>query len=176
VGQQREKAKVEQFRFADDGAIPNNPALPLLVYRGVLDLAGDAATKCEERFASNGWSGGFRAGVYGFHHYHSTAHEVLGIVSGAARVRFGGESGETVSVQAGDVVVVPAGVGHKNEGTSGDLLVIGAYPGGRGPDMCRGRASERPRVIDNIKRVALPEADPVYGDGGPLIESWSQTT
>ena len=176
MGQQRETATVEEFRFADDGAIPNNPALPLLVYRSVLDLSGDAATKCERRFAEHGWSGGFRAGVYGFHHYHSTAHEVLGVVSGEARVRFGGEAGETVAVRAGDVVVVPAGVGHKNEGASDDLLVIGAYPEGRGPDMCRGRPSERPRVLDNIKRVALPDADPVYGAAGPLIATWSQAT
>ena len=27
-------------RFADDGRIPNNPALPLVLYRGGIDLAG----------------------------------------------------------------------------------------------------------------------------------------
>jgi uncharacterized protein YjlB len=172
MGQLRAEAAVEQYRFADDGAMPNNPTLPLLVYRGVLDLTGDAAAKCEARFEKHRWSGGWRAGVYGFHHYHSTAHEVLGVVSGSARVRFGGDAGETVAVKAGDVVVVPAGVAHKGEGASPDLLIVGAYPDGRGPDLCRGRASERPRILDNIKRVALPAADPVFGASGPLTECW----
>ena len=79
----------------------------------------------------------WRNGIYAHHHYHSTAHEVLGIVAGSVRVRLGGESGKTVELRAGDVVVIPAGVAHKSEGASPDLLVVGAYPGGKSPDMCR---------------------------------------
>ena len=97
---------------------------------------------------SNGWGGSWRNGIFPFHHYHSTSHEVLGIARGSARVRFGGEKGQTVEVAAGDVVVIPAGVGHKNEGSSPDLLVIGAYPEGRDYDLCRGepgRAAARAR-------------------------------
>lgn len=163
---------VEEHRFTDDGRVPNNARLPLLVYRGALATGPGAAAACEARFAANDWSGGWRAGIYAYHHYHSTAHEALGIVSGSARVRLGGEGGEIVELRAGDAVVIPAGVAHKSEGASPDLLVVGAYPGGRGPDMRVPGAGERERAFANIAAVPLPAADPVHGKPGPLLEVW----
>jgi uncharacterized protein YjlB len=160
-------------RFADDGTIPNNPNLQFLVYGGALQLPGeDPAAACEAVFAANGWSGSWRDGIYPFPHYHSTAHEVLGICRGEAKVRFGGNTGIVLTVRAGDVVVIPAGVGHQNLGASADLLVVGAYPRGQSWDLCRGRADERPQALANIARVPLPAADPVYGAEGPLVEHW----
>ena len=160
-------------RFADDGAIPNNPTLPFLVYPGALNLPGDdPAAACEAVFERNGWSGSWRDGIYPFAHYHSTAHEVLGVCRGEAKVRFGGDAGVTLTVRAGDVVVIPAGVGHHNLGASGDFLVVGAYPRGQSWDLRRGLAEERPQVLDNIARVPLPAADPVYGADGPLVAHW----
>lgn len=161
------------LHFADDGAIPNHPELPLLVYGGVLRLAGrDAAAACESVFAQSGWGNSWRNGIFSYHHYHSTAHEVLAIARGQARVHFGGEQGEILNVGAGDVVVIPAGVGHKNLGASGDLLVIGAYPPGQAVDLRRGDPGERPGVLENIRAVPLPTTDPVYGAPGPLLEQW----
>ena len=123
---------------------PLNPRLPLVVYRGVLESGPGAAASCETLFAGNGWSGGWRGGVYPYHHYHSTAHEALGIVAGSAKVRLGGDSGTLIDLHAGDVVVIPAGVAHKGEAASPDLLIVGAYPGGRsghaGPRQRRPRA------------------------------------
>jgi uncharacterized protein YjlB len=168
-------ASVECYRLTDDGNIPNNPALPLIVYRNVLPNSADLADDLEKLFARNGWSGGWRDGIYSYHHYHSTAHEVLGIASGQARVRFGGDAGESVDVHAGDVVIVPAGVGHKRGSASADFLVVGAYPGGRGPDLKTGKPDERPHVIDAVANVPLPEADPVFGKDGPLAAHWRQT-
>jgi uncharacterized protein YjlB len=138
---------IELYRLADDGVIPNNAALPLIVYRGALPPSGDVAGEFETLFARNGWSGGWRNGIFAYHHYHSTAHEVLGLARGRARVRFGGDGGESVEVRAGDVVVVPAGVGHKRESASADLVVIGAYPEGKRPDLNTGRSGERPKVL-----------------------------
>ena len=159
--------------FADDGAIPNNPRLPFLVYPGALDLpAHDPAAPCEDVFAANGWGGSWRNGIYPFAHYHSTAHEVLGICRGEAKVRFGGHAGITLTMRAGDVVVIPAGIGHHNLGASADFLVVGAYPRGQSWDLCRGAPEERPQVLDNIARVPLPAADPVYGTKGPLVDHW----
>ena len=165
--------QVEEHLFADDGSVPNNSRLPLLVYRRVLQTGRAAATACETLFASNGWSGGWRGGVYPYHHYHSTAHEALGIVAGSARVRLGGDDGTVVDLHAGDVVVIPAGVAHKGEAASPDLLIVGAYPGGRGPDMRTPGKGDRERALANIAVVPLPAQDPVAGRSGPLRERWS---
>ena len=81
--------------FADDGDVPNS-RLPLIVYAGIIDpKAGDPAQTFEALFASNGWGGMWRNGIFPFHHYHSTAHEALGIARGSAEVRFGGERRDT---------------------------------------------------------------------------------
>ena len=161
------------YHFADDGAIPNNPVLPLLVYPGVLHLAGaDPAVIPEEIFAANGWGNGWRNGIFPYPHYHSRVHEVLAICRGEAKVQFGGNQGVTLNVQAGDVVLIPAGVGHENRGSSGDLLVVGAYPSSEPVDLCRGKAEERPQVLANIAQVPLPATDPIGGDQGPVFVYW----
>jgi len=163
---------LEEHLFADDGCVPNNPLLPLIVYRAALETGPRCAADCEALFADNGWSGAWRNGIYAHHHYHSTAHEVLGIAAGSVRVRLGGEDGKTVELHAGDVVVIPAGVAHKNEGASPHLVVVGAYPGGKCPDMCSPGAHVRERALRNVREVPLPASDPVYGKSGPLIERW----
>lgn len=162
---------VETYRFADDGIVPNSP-LPLVVYRGALPDNGDVASACEAMFAKNGWPDSWRNGIYPHHHYHSTAHEVLGIAGGSTRVRLGGEHGQTVELRAGDVVVFPAGVAHKRESASGDLLVIGAYPRGQRPDLCRAEPVRHDRAVGNVGAVPLPDTDPVTGRAGPLLDCW----
>jgi uncharacterized protein YjlB len=163
----------QRHLFEDDGTIPNNPRLPFLVYPGALDPASsDLAALCEAVFAANRWDRSWRNGIYPFPHFHSTAHEALGICRGEARVRFGGARGVVLTVRAGDVVVIPAGVGHQNLGASGDFLVVGAYPPGPDWDLCTGEEGERPRVFDNIAAVPLPPADPLFGPDGPLRQHW----
>jgi uncharacterized protein YjlB len=162
---------VETLRFADDGIVPNNQ-LPLVLYRGVLPEGGDRAAACEQMFARNGWPDAWRNGIYPHHHYHSTAHEVLGIARGTARVRLGGERGRTVELHAGDVVVIPAGVAHKREAASRDLLVIGAYPLGQRPDICEADPARHDRAAANVAAVPLPACDPVTGGDGKLLECW----
>jgi uncharacterized protein YjlB len=164
---------VEMLRFPDDGTVPNNK-LPLVVYRGALKDESGRANACERMFDRNGWPGAWRNGIYGHHHYHSTAHEVFGIAAGNARVRLGGDNGQTVELRAGDVVVIPAGVAHKRESASPDLLVIGSYPRGQSPDHCRAEPGAHDKAIGRIARVPLPAADPVTGGAGPLLNCWSQ--
>ena len=166
---------VREYRFEDDGRIPNNPSLPLLVYPAALGEPERSPSRCKEKLAGNGWVGAWVNGVFPYHHYHSTSHEVLCVVGGSARIAFGGPEGAVVGVEAGDVVVIPAGVGHKNEGSSGDFSVIGAYPRGQQSyDLRTGEEGERPEVLENIRNVPLPEADPLHGRQGPLVESWSE--
>lgn len=159
----------ETYVFEDDGGFPNSP-LPLLLYRGA--LPADPAAM-ERRFAAHGWSGAWRDGIYPFHHFHSNAHEVLGIAAGHAVVRFGGPRGRTLAVAAGDVVVIPAGVGHCRLEASDDFLVVGAYPGGAEYDIRRGDPAEHAEVVRTIAHVPLPAADPVGGAEGALRRLWA---
>jgi uncharacterized protein YjlB len=155
-----------------DGEIPNNPRLPLLVYPGAVNLPErDPAAVFEQLFSGNDWVGCWRNGIFPFHHYHSTAHEVLGIYSGSAVAQLGGEQGVTLTLNPGDVVIIPAGVGHKKLSSSGGLGVVGAYPRGQQPDICRadsGAGAER------AARVPVPARDPVHGAGGPMCRRWGQ--
>ena len=168
-----QSGKVLNERLKDDGSFPNNEKLALLVYQSALMLPrSNPAAMVENLFASNGWSGSWRNGIYGFHHYHSTAHEVLGVYRGSAKVQLGGNDGITLTVHGGDVVIIPAGVAHKNLGASADFRVVGAYPSGTRPDMCYGKAGERPQTDDRIAKLSLPDLDPVYGAEGPLTEFW----
>ena len=161
--------------LTDDGTFPNNAELPLIVYRDALTLAPThPAARFETLFAQHHWGHSWRNGIYDRHHYHSTAHEVLGIYSGQAAIQFGGEQGPVISIQSGDVVIVPAGVAHKNVGSSLNFGVVGAYPLGQEWDTCFGKPSERPQVLFNIAEVSLPQADPVYGPDGPLTEYWQE--
>ncbi len=162
--------------LADDGIFPNNPLLPLLLYQGVLVLpTGKPAVVVEDLFESNAWGGTWRNGIYSLHHYHSAAHEALGVYGGSAKVQLGGEQGITVTVHRGDVIMIPAGVAHKNLGSSADFRVVGAYPRGQRPDMCYGKEAERPDADERISAVSLPEGDPVFGADGPLSTHWKIT-
>ena len=83
-------------KFPDDGRIPNNPILPLVLYRGGIHLSGspDPEAVIEKAFAANGWGNTWRNGIYPYAHYHSMIHEVMGVARGRATVRFGGETGK----------------------------------------------------------------------------------
>lgn len=160
----------ETYVFGDDGAIPNS-VLPVLVYHDVAEARN--AADCEALFERNGWLGAWRDGIYPFHHFHSTAHEVLGIVGGSASVVLGGPSvGRRFEIGTGDVLVLPAGTGHCNSG-SHELLVVGAYPGGMRWDLRRGDPAEHDEAVANIRAVPLPDCDPVFGGSGPLVEVWA---
>jgi uncharacterized protein YjlB len=161
------------FTFTADGAIPNSD-LPLLVYREA--VPGDPEA-IERLFAANNWPPAWRDGVHPFHHFHSTAHEVLGVARGEARVLFGGPDGQVLTVQAGDVVVIPAGVAHCNQGQSNDLLIVGAYPdNGPNPDLRRGLPNEYAAARQAVDAVPSPTADPVAGQDGPLSQLWCERT
>ena len=160
--------------FRDDGLIPNNPRLPLVLYRRAVRLEGapDPAAMSEEVFQANRWGDSWRNGIYDYVHFHSRTHEVLGIARGRARVRVGGSKGAEIDVTAGDVVILPVGTGHQCLMASGNLLVVGAYPPQGTYDECRGSAEEHARSLDTIPDTPLPETDPVYGQNGPLLRLW----
>jgi uncharacterized protein YjlB len=154
-----------------DAAVPNHPRWPLLVYEKVFDAkTGDLASLFEDLFTKNRWPAAWRNGVFPFHHYHPDGHEALGVYSGEVTVQFGGEGGVTVTGRPGDVIVLPAGTGHKKLSSRGSLGVVGAYPEGTYPDTSRKAFSEK--TLAAIAGVPLPACDPVYGAGGPLFTYW----
>ena len=153
---------IERFDLSEAGPIPHNQRLPVLVYRGVLGWS-DSAHAFERLFQRNGWTRSWRNGLYDFHHFHSTAHEVLGIATGSVRARIGGDSGPVLDLNMGDVILLPAGTGHKSEGSSDDLLIVGAYDAGRDWDLRRGAEDELNEVRANIAALADPGRDPVTG-------------
>jgi len=161
------------------GIIPNHPKWPLLVYPSAVAVAGpDPAAAFERLFDANRWPAAWRNGVYPYHHFHTTAHEALGVYSGEVTVQFGGEDGVTITAKPGDVIVLPAGTGHKKIASRGNLGIVGAYPEGQQADMnvAHGAApassDKGAHAARAAARVPLPARDPVYGAQGPLFAHW----
>ena len=164
----------QTFRFEDDGETPNNPRLPLVLYRLPIALNGvtDAAETFEQTFARHGWGDGWRNGIYDFLHFHTRTHEVLGIAAGKVTVEFGGAKGKTVELEAGDVAILPAGTGHRRISCTPDLLVVGAYPKGSCYDQPRPAQVSHSCALAAVAKTPLPEQDPVFGKDGPLMSLW----
>jgi uncharacterized protein YjlB len=165
--------KVLPYLLAPGGEIPNHPRWPLLVYPGAVAISGsDPAVAFEALFTRNRWPAAWRDGVFPFHHYHSNGHEALGIYSGEVTVQFGGEAGVAIVARPGDVIVLPAGTGHKKLSSRGTLGVVGAYPDGAKPDTCMPPFARAAHNAEMVAGVPLPAADPVFGAHGPLFEHW----
>lgn len=159
----------DAFILKRNGWMPNNPRLPVILYRDILE-GSQSPDAYEEMLTRNGWPARWRNGVFDYHHYHSTAHEVLVFARGHARLMLGGPLAREVRVAAGDAAVLPVGTGHCRLEASADFLVIGAYPPGQDWDLCSGAPS--PEMEADMRDVPFPDSDPVSGPGGPLVSLW----
>src|SRR3954464_5833240 len=166
--------RLETWSAPPGERIPNHPSFPVLVYRGV-DGAADGADAARALFAAHGWGGSWVDGVFDFHHFHSTSHEALAVVAGAATLELGGPQGEAFDVVAGDVLVLPAGPGHRRATARDGFTVVGAYPAGQEDyDLLRGEsAAEVEAARERIAALPAPPEDPVGGDG---VARWSSNT
>jgi len=157
------------FTFKDDGTILNNPNFPVIFYPGAFK---HHPHEIESTFNLNNWRNSWVNGVYDYHHFHSNTHEVLGVRSGSAILTIGGFRGETIEVKTGDVLVLPAGTGHKKVTSSSDFKIVGAYPNGAVYNVMTGKSSERLHALKDIQEVECPSSDPVYGNRGQVLYHW----
>ncbi|HEV2061070.1 MAG TPA: cupin domain-containing protein [Solirubrobacteraceae bacterium] len=109
--------------------------------------------------------------MFAFHHFHSTSHEVLGVVAGRATLELGGAQGQAFEVARGDVLVLPAGTGHRRAVSDREFTVVGAYPAGQEDyDLLRGDdLAEVARARERIATLGAPPHDPVGANG---VASW----
>ncbi|WP_073168388.1 cupin domain-containing protein [Tangfeifania diversioriginum] len=171
--QTNKNAEIVTLQLEENGNFPNNSNLPVLLYKNAFDFAeGDPASTIEKVLAANNWNNSWRNGIFSYQHYHSNAHEALGVYSGWAEVQLGGPGNEPVRIEKGDLVVLPAGTAHKRIDSGGGFAVVGAYPDGQRYDMNYGEAAEKQEAVKNIRKVPLPSNDPLFGAKGKMFEFW----
>lgn len=164
--------KVLQYYLKDDGVFPNNK-LPVILYKRALKLPlFFTGMQVRKLFQKHHWTNNWRNGIYTYHHYHSNTHEVMAVIKGQTTLLLGGDKGRKVKIEKGDVILIPAGVAHKNLGKEKDVICIGGYPQGKDFDMNYGREGERPQTDKRIAKVKIPRYDPVSGEQGPLHKVW----
>jgi uncharacterized protein YjlB len=164
-------ARCESFMLAPNGWVPNNTRLPVLLWHGAIDRREqDIAGRFETLFTQNGWPPQWRDGVFDYHHFHSTAHEVLGVASGDAELIIGGPKGRVIAVRAGDALLLPAGTGHCLLTAGRRFQVVGAYPPGQQWDIRREALSDAERR--SMEALPFPTSDPIGGEDGALMRSW----
>lgn len=157
--------EIARFLLTENGWLPNNDRLPVVIYHAALEgESDDLAGRFETLFAANGWTPDWRDGIFDYHHYHSSAHEALGVFAGTATLELGGPGARQVDVVAGDALMLPVGTGHRCISASDDFQVVGAYPSGRDWDTCRDAPDDAARA----RMAALPDPrlDPVTGAPG----------
>jgi uncharacterized protein YjlB len=158
--------RLETWHAPPGDRIPNHPRFPVLVYHDV-DAAAAGANDAQALFAQHGWGGSWVDGVFDFHHFHSTSHEALAVVAGRATLELGGPQGRAFEVSQGDVLVLPAGTGHRRASSRAGFTVVGAYPAGQeNYDLLRGDdPAEVEAARARIAALPAPPEDPVGGDG-----------
>ena len=106
--------RVSSYQIPSFDRIPNTSIQkkPLLVYHHAFN-ASVSASSIESHLASvNVVSSQWRYTMFSQSHFHSTAHEVLCVTAGKARLCFGSENNPNrveLVVEKGDVMIVPAG-------------------------------------------------------------------
>ena len=90
--------------------------------------------------------------------------------AGRAELTIGGPDGLPLTVEAGDLLVLPAGTGHCLRSATDDFQVVGAYPRGQEADICRAAPTSTQRAA--LHAVPVPDADPLDGESGPLCLLW----
>ncbi|KAI9824620.1 MAG: hypothetical protein M1832_001710 [Thelocarpon impressellum] len=172
----------ETYFFRPTPHVPNSP-LPVLIYRSALPSDADG---CRAFVEANGWDQGGSFKTYTAHHFHSVTHECYAVFKGSSRLLLGrgpldGDSDDAVEVDlsAGDAIVLPAGVAHCSLSSEGDYTYLGLYPKGSphwDNNFCKAGSRETQEKAEACRRVPLPNHDPIFGAGGPLVDIWRRVS
>ena len=154
--------EILQIYMKDDGTYPNNEDYPTLIYKNAFH--GSETDGRQLLLANkNDWTEPWVWGIFSFHHYHTKAWELLLCVCGSASVQVGGDTGPTVKIEKGDLLLVPPGVAHKQLGEESGFSLPGSYPtfgfDGR-IDTCRGKPTDEERR--RIQECYVPKIDPLF--------------
>lgn len=162
---------IEKFFFEGNGRVPNS-RLPLLIYRNVIRWD---VTTMEAIMRQNKWVTSWHAhdGMWPRHHFHCEAHEFICVTKGAHLGKFGGHNGKKSQLNAGDVIVIPAGVGHCGLEISDDLDLTGGFHDGFGVvDFRMGFPEEYAELRARARQIPVLDYDPFFGVDGPLAQIW----
>jgi uncharacterized protein YjlB len=164
---------VRKYLLKPEGNIPNSP-LPVIHYKRIIELPFFfPASYLRSLFKKNNWKNCWTSGIFEYDHYHSVTHEVMGVYKGKTTLQLGGKNGIKIKIEKGDVLIIPAGVAHRNLKKENAVKCVGAYPNGKNYDMNYGEKKELTRAIKNIKKVKMPKRDPVFGKTEGIIKFWS---
>ncbi|KAI5459341.1 hypothetical protein BGZ63DRAFT_491549 [Mariannaea sp. PMI_226] len=171
--------KPEVYRLTQTDFVPNS-RLPVIVYRNVLPRPLDE-TSTTQFLEKNEWIKGGTWGAIQRHHFHPNTHECYGVFSGSSVLLLGvgpteDESlGHQIQMEAGDVIVLPAGVSHCSKDFNNDYRYVGVYPKGS-PRWKNeyGKVKDTCQMLrEQAESISIPDHDPVLGQNGPLCELWS---
>lgn len=162
---------MQTFDFEPDDTMPGSP-LPLILLAGAIPAGEATPDAVMARLESNGWQGSWVYTVFDYWHYHVEGHEVLACIAGRGTVGFGGDGGAEVAMQPGDVVIIPAGVGHKRLSGDSSFRVVGAYPPGQTGAITRAGAVSVAEAARQIADLPLPQTDPVSGKAPGVVAAW----
>lgn len=165
---------IEAYHFKPQEGIPNHQELPVLIYGGVLSGEFNIEQTFDRVFSENAWDDSHRRQISRSDHFHSDAHEALGVVRGYALLKIGGPSGKEVELREGDLILLPVGTAHRMITSSSNFQAISAYPGGQeNKELVIAEAG--PLATDlaqAVKATPRPKTDPCFGHSGPLFDFW----
>lgn len=164
--------KIQTIYFQDDGTIPNNK-LPVIIYYNITDAA-DKSVWFEETFIKHNWLNNWRDIILPYDHFHSNTHEILGISKGPVTLNIGGANGNQLLLNAGDALLLPAGVGHYFVSAPGEYEVVGGYPEGKEWNLLQQLGDHKEHIYKEIDGLEIPLLDPINGINGPMLSLWKK--
>ncbi|MEX0956838.1 MAG: cupin domain-containing protein [Rhizobiaceae bacterium] len=159
------------LRVGAGGQVPNNPKYPAVLARKALGGPNDDGA-VRALMARNGWGATWTWRVFDYHHFHPDAFEALAVAQGSATLMLGGPQGQTIEVEAGDVMILPPGFGHCQIAMRDGFQICGAYPPGQeNYTVVRGSDGYDDRMLAQIAAVPPPSTDPIWGARGQLLRA-----